>query len=67
MNEPNKGPCYQCPERHRACHDSCPRYQAWKAERERQKENARADRQYPITANHARKMMRLGFGIGGGR
>lgn len=24
-------PCYGCPERHEACHDSCTRYKAWKA------------------------------------
>ena len=27
-------PCRGCPERHEACHDRCPTYQAYKAERE---------------------------------
>ena len=25
-------PCAECTERHTACHDKCPNYQAWKAE-----------------------------------
>lgn len=23
-------PCKDCPDRYRACHDTCPRYKAWK-------------------------------------
>ena len=34
-------PCIDCSERHTACHASCPRYKAWKAEAQRVK-NARS-------------------------
>lgn len=29
-------PCYQCPDRHPACHGSCDRYKGWKDERQNQ-------------------------------
>jgi hypothetical protein len=35
-------PCAQCGERHTACHDSCPKYKAWKAEAEKINEARRA-------------------------
>ena len=34
-------PCKDCEERHTACHDKCPRYNAWKAEAEKIKEAKR--------------------------
>ena len=30
-------PCTECSERHPACHGSCPKYMAWKAEAEKVK------------------------------
>lgn len=36
----DKNPCRFCTdERHRACHDTCERHKAWKAEIERVKQN----------------------------
>ena len=34
-------PCKDCGERHTACHDSCPKYNAWKEEAEKIKEAKR--------------------------
>lgn len=30
-----RAPCQNCPDRHPICHDSCPKYQAYRAERDR--------------------------------
>lgn len=34
-------PCKECPDRHRACHDSCEKYQEFKRWREQVLEKAR--------------------------
>ena len=28
-------PCYKCPKRHQACHDSCPDYKEWSDKRKK--------------------------------
>lgn len=38
-------PCYKCEERHLKCHDACEKYAAWKAERQKRKEEELGDKQ----------------------
>lgn len=35
MRSQVNAPCRDCPDRYLACHDHCPKYQAFRAERER--------------------------------
>lgn len=35
-------PCTDCAERHTACHDKCPKYQEWKAEAEKVKQQRKS-------------------------
>lgn len=35
-------PCAECTERHTACHDNCPKYDAWKAEVQKIKDAKKA-------------------------
>lgn len=46
-----KAPCYQCRDRDTACHDTCPKFQAYTAEKKRQKE---LERQEHLGDNYTR-------------
>lgn len=56
----NKGngsavPCKGCEERHEACHGTCERYKAWRAELDRIKENAYKEKKRYDTMSAASK------------
>ncbi len=38
--------CYQCPDRHRACHDTCPYHKARAEERQKKKEFLNSDKEF---------------------
>lgn len=62
---PTTQPCYQCPDRHRACHDSCEKYKQAIEELHKRKQFFNAGweiRNWELERKHKRKIAAIKSG-----
>lgn len=58
MSTPN--PCYLCEDRYSGCHSKCTKYKDWKAQHEKDNENARKAREQKyVVPSYSRKRYKL--------